>query len=371
MLIPKIVITGGPCSGKTTGMSYLSEKLSDFGFRVFVVPETATMIINSGLDIRLMKSVEQVLDFQSAILDLQIFLEKEIEDHANKIFPNDKKVILLDRGLMDIYSYIPVGYENVFIKMLEKHRLSFVQARDNYNGIIHLVTSAIGAEKFYTNENNPARYENSKEACISCDRTCNAWVGHPHFRVIDNSTNFEGKMKRALSAACSFLGIPCPIEIERKYLVDSVNMNQVLFMSKKIEIEQLYLVSNKTDNEIRIRKRGQEKSWMYFMTKKKNSDNPMIRMETEDTIQEGEYELLSRFIEPNTSKIVKDRYCFVWGNQYFELDFFKEPKGLILLEIELTDQNDVVNIPPFIKVKEEVTGKKEFTNREISRNLVY
>ena len=28
-----------------------------------------------------------------------------------------------------------------------------------YNGIIHLVTTAIGAEKYYTSENNAARYE--------------------------------------------------------------------------------------------------------------------------------------------------------------------------------------------------------------------
>ena len=41
----EIVLTGGPCSGKTTAHAYLREKLMDFGWRVFFVPESATMII--------------------------------------------------------------------------------------------------------------------------------------------------------------------------------------------------------------------------------------------------------------------------------------------------------------------------------------
>jgi len=45
----EIVLTGGPCGGKTTGLSYISEKLMDWGFRVFIVPEVATMIIGGGI----------------------------------------------------------------------------------------------------------------------------------------------------------------------------------------------------------------------------------------------------------------------------------------------------------------------------------
>ena len=46
--ITRIAITGGPCAGKTTGISIIEQELSEKGYRVFVVPEAATLFINSG-----------------------------------------------------------------------------------------------------------------------------------------------------------------------------------------------------------------------------------------------------------------------------------------------------------------------------------
>ena len=37
--VHRIVITGGPCAGKTTAMAKLSLRLQNMGFDVFVVPE--------------------------------------------------------------------------------------------------------------------------------------------------------------------------------------------------------------------------------------------------------------------------------------------------------------------------------------------
>lgn len=34
-----------------------------------------------------------------------------------------------------------------------------------------------------------------------------AWVGHPYFDVIDNSTDFESKINRMLECVCQKLGI--------------------------------------------------------------------------------------------------------------------------------------------------------------------
>lgn len=47
-MIFKICITGGPCSGKTSGLIYLAEKLRYHDFLVFVVPEAATLIYTGG-----------------------------------------------------------------------------------------------------------------------------------------------------------------------------------------------------------------------------------------------------------------------------------------------------------------------------------
>ena len=41
-------------------------------------------------------------------------------------------------------------------------------------------------KRFYTDENNQARYETKEEAMKLDEKLVNAWVGHPHFNIIDN-----------------------------------------------------------------------------------------------------------------------------------------------------------------------------------------
>jgi len=41
-IIPRICLTGGPCAGKTSGLAYVSERLRERGFGVYLVPEAAT-----------------------------------------------------------------------------------------------------------------------------------------------------------------------------------------------------------------------------------------------------------------------------------------------------------------------------------------
>ena len=40
----KFCFTGGPCAGKTTGITVLADKLRELGHTVFTVPEAASMI---------------------------------------------------------------------------------------------------------------------------------------------------------------------------------------------------------------------------------------------------------------------------------------------------------------------------------------
>ena len=43
--ITKIVITGGPCAGKTTALSWIQSNFTKLGYTVLFVPETATELI--------------------------------------------------------------------------------------------------------------------------------------------------------------------------------------------------------------------------------------------------------------------------------------------------------------------------------------
>jgi len=46
----KLVLTGGPCGGKTTGQARLSTFFENLGWKVYRVPETATVLLGGGVN---------------------------------------------------------------------------------------------------------------------------------------------------------------------------------------------------------------------------------------------------------------------------------------------------------------------------------
>ena len=77
--------------------------------------------------------------------------------------------------------------QQVWQALLDETAWSTIQLRDRrYEAVVHLVTAADGAAKFYTGDNNQARYETVEEAIVLDKKLINAWVGHPHFTIIDN-----------------------------------------------------------------------------------------------------------------------------------------------------------------------------------------
>ncbi|KAI2805068.1 hypothetical protein BLOT_004058 [Blomia tropicalis] len=86
------------------------------------------------------------------------------------------------------------------------HNWNMIELRDNrYNHVIHLVTAADGAEEFY--ENSPIRTEGIELAREMDKLTMQAWNGHPCFDIIDNSTDFNTKMRKMISLVCRRLNI--------------------------------------------------------------------------------------------------------------------------------------------------------------------
>jgi len=361
----KIVLTGGPCAGKTTGLCYLEEKLANQGFSVFKTPEIATLFDSCGIKLgKLIKDDPgQYIKAQELLLKMTIQVEDHFKQYLQEL-PKDKILMICDRGLMDQLGYISIDR---FRALLAKLNLDLVQARDaRYDAVIHLVTAAKGAEDYYSLENNPARYETLEEARLLDERIKQAWLGHPHLEVIDNSTDFQGKMKRLRQAVARVLGIPVPLEIERKFLLDSCfSIKDIPVPYQKISIEQCYLMTGKA-REARIRKRGQRGSFVYYLTHKEPMDKPGIRIETEERITVEEYDALRRLRDRQKRIIRKNRFCFIWQNQYFELDVFKNLLDRALLEVEATEENQEVSLPPFLPIIKEVTGDINFSNYQIA-----
>lgn len=70
--VHKIVVTGGPCAGKTTAMSWIQNAFTKQGYAVLFVPETATELISGGVA---PWTCGSNLDYQRCQVALQ--LEKE------------------------------------------------------------------------------------------------------------------------------------------------------------------------------------------------------------------------------------------------------------------------------------------------------
>lgn len=360
MEITKIVITGGPCAGKTTAMGRIQSHFTRRGYAVLFVPETATELISGGLAPWTCGSNVQ---FQMCQMALQ--LEKErLFCQGAATMPVDKVLIVCDRGTLDNKAYMTA---DEFSAVLSALNCNEVELRDHYDAVFHLVTAAKGAEQFYTTANNTARTETVEQAATLDDKLIAAWTGHPHLRIIDNSDDFEGKLKRLIAEIAGFLGEPEPFEIERKFLIEHPDVDKLesLPNCRRVEIIQTYL--NAPEGvETRVRQRGIDGSYIYILTTKRNISDTK-RVEIERRITKDEYLHLLMDADPNCRPIRKTRYCLTYDNQYFEIDVYPFWDHQAIVEIELNHEDDEIRFPAEIKLIREVTQDDAFKNASLAR----
>lgn len=359
--IYKIVITGGPCAGKSTALSRVEEELSKLGYKVIYVNEVATELILNGLTYQ---TVGTPFDFQINILKMQQLKENFYEEVCKRL--NYNKILLVhDRGFADSKAFVS---EEDFNKILKKLNLDFITERDKYDAVFHLVTAAKGAEEFYSLESNQARSETKEQAIAQDTKLISCWTGHPHFRVIDNSTDFETKINRLIAEIKTFLGEPIPYETERKFLIEMPDIKKLKAMpnASEVNIIQTYLESENPNEEVRVRQRGKDGSFIYTLTKKiKVTD--VKRIETEKRITEKEYVNYLTLSNTKLKQVKKTRYCVLNNNIYYEIDVYPTSKTHAICEIELSDESQQISFPDFIKVVREVTSDDSFKNSSIAK----
>lgn len=359
MSVSKIVVTGGPCGGKTTALSRIQRDLSHLGYTVLIVPETATALISGGVAPWTCGSNE---DYQKCQMLMQLQKER-IFEQAAATMDRDKILIVCDRGELDNRVYMN---DDEFANVLNYLGKSEAELRDSYDAVFHLVTAAKGAEEFYSLENNEARTETPEEAAAMDDKFIAAWTGHPYLRIIDNSCDFEDKMRNLIREITYFLGELGPYEIERKFLVRYPNIAwlESLPNCEKVEIIQHYLRSD-ADEEIRIRCRRSGETSLYYLTEKRVVGTRNT-MRTQRRLTEGEYSMLLVQSDPSRREIRKTRYCLTYENQYFEIDVFPCWNDQAIAEIELSSEDTPVRIPPELEVIREVTGDPKYRNAAIA-----
>ncbi|XP_001986996.2 TRPL translocation defect protein 14 isoform X1 [Drosophila grimshawi] len=413
----KIVLTGGPCGGKTTGQSRLCTFFENLGWKVFRVPETATVLLSGGVKFSDLTEKEdpptpttfvyKELPFaapEHSIIDLTASCPRCLAKAASK--PNGSEaykfqenlirtmvqientyfelgnsstrncLIICDRGVMDASAYIS---KDKWEKMMAGNKWNPVEMRDNrYNQILHLVSAANGAEDFYSTEDHACRSEGVEMARELDYKSAAAWVGHPYFDVIDNSTNFEAKMNRMIESVCQKLGIDIGDRLQAtsrklKYLVAFLPNESEFPPFQDFDVVHHYLQSAGPKVQARLRKRGQKNHWSYIHTQRRPNVHGQARIEVKTQLTHRDYMNLLAQRDDAHFTIYKKRRCFLINNQYFQLDIYKEPghprcKGLVLLETYSSLSGEALKncMPKFLNIVKEVTGDPDYSMFNLS-----
>ncbi|MBQ1347962.1 MAG: AAA family ATPase [Blautia sp.] len=361
MQLTKIVITGGPCAGKSTAMNWIQNAFTQKGYRVLFIPETATELITGGVA---PWTCGSNLEYQKCQMKSQIQKEAIFAQGASTM--NAEKILLVcDRGALDNKAYMT---PEEFSEVLTYLQLNEVDLKESYDAIFHLVTAAKGAGEFYTTANNQARIETPDQACALDEKLISAWTGHPHLKIIDNSTNFEDKMHRLIGEISAFLGEPIPFQKEHKFLVDIPDLVRLESYPscKKVEIYQTYL-SSPDGMRRRIRRRGIDGHYVYYEKRKTflgSSDDEVII--TENRLSEEDYLRLLSEADPDMKPLSKTRYCFTYQDHYYELDVYPFWKDKAMLMIELPNKDAPYFIPEFLHVQREITHDPAFRNHKLA-----
>ena len=363
-MIFKICLTGGPCAGKTTSLTFLSQRLSEKGFKVFSVPEIPTitkqgggMIIMGGL------TPENVMKFQQYLMKIQMKIEDYFTELA--ILSDQPSIILCDRGVIDPYAYMDEG---CWRAILDAQGWNMVNLRDKrYDAVVHLVTAADGAEEFYSLANNEARYEDIETAKMIDKRTQLAWIGHPRLYVIDNSIKgFENKITRVYTAVSGAIGLPVPEKISRKYLLKDCMIPDTI-KAEKFIVEVTIIKNEDQKKELKIRKRTQN-NLSKFSYSEKTRLNDGKTTETQRELNYRNYIFLLNQKEENKKVVVKERVCFIWEHQSFILDTIISHKDRPkILKIDGIEKDFLLKLPPFCEIAKEITEDQEYSNLSLSQ----
>ncbi len=195
--ITKIVLTGGPCSGKSTFLNLAKDYFSKLGYTILIDNESATDLISGGIS----PATMGMYQFQKYCIALQLKKEELFEMAAHEI-QGDKVLIFYDRAILDDKGYVS---DEDFKEILSTFDLEEESLPNRYDLILHLTTSAKGLTDIYSDETNRARYEDTDGAIIVDDMLLKSWQVHSNRHIIDSELDFDRKMEQAISIITKFL----------------------------------------------------------------------------------------------------------------------------------------------------------------------
>ena len=194
----KIVITGGPCAGKSSVISMLKDDLGD---DIITVPEPATLLLAGGFPAP-GKHLEYSPDWQYAFQKSVLTLHRSLEDaFALMCAEKGAKLIICDNGLPSGAAYMPGGVE----EFEQMYGIDFDKEVGEYACVIHLETIARVAPEKYGRHNNEHRYTTVEQAVMHDEILKQIWNRHPNHFVMPSGWSLEDKYHKVREIVSSYL----------------------------------------------------------------------------------------------------------------------------------------------------------------------
>lgn len=184
-----IVLTGGPCAGKSTALKHIRDSISarygtSMGF--YSIPEVPTILQLGGCTYPGTDpaNADKLLAFEAGILSLQIAMEKSFLSIGSSM--GHDAIYVLDRAAFDLRAYMDA---DLWARTLARCGETEESLMSRYDAVVYLASAANGAEEFYMIANNEARTEGLEEARALDRRTREVFSSRfpaDNFHVIEN-----------------------------------------------------------------------------------------------------------------------------------------------------------------------------------------
>ena len=183
----KIVITGGPGSGKTVIAAALAAERPD---RFVLVPEAATQVYT------MLQTRWDRLDLAGRHDAQRRMYRLQLEQESRLAGEHPDKTLLLDRGTVDGSAYWPEGPDAFWRDVGTTHEAELAR----YDAVILLETCAtLGL--YDGDASNFCRFEDADAAVRSSELLKRLWSNHPRVVHVDSYPKLEEKVcvvRRAL-----------------------------------------------------------------------------------------------------------------------------------------------------------------------------